>query len=89
MKRHLFPSIALILAISTIPGCALFHQDASGTLVLSFQLHEKFTSRSLSGKAGERSLVPSSPWTPQSYVVSGTGPEGAVFTVESAQTSLK
>ena len=89
MKRHIIPSIAFILAISTISGCALFHQEASGTLVLSFQLHEKFTSQSLSGKTGERSLVPSSPWTPQRYVVSGTGPDGAVFSVESAQTSLK
>ena len=89
MKRQLLTVIAFVFALSAFSGCGLFEQTASGTLVLQLTLNEKIASRSITDMAEARSIVPASPWVPQSYQVSGTGPDGAVFSVESAQTCLK
>ncbi|MCX7027528.1 MAG: hypothetical protein NT061_08620 [Spirochaetes bacterium] len=89
MKRLRPSAFALILILILLPGCALFQEAATGTLVLRFQLHESITPKSLSDGGKARSIVPSVPWLPQSYLISGTGPDGAAFSLDSAKTSLK
>jgi hypothetical protein len=89
MKRHRSSILVLLLFLGLSAGCTLFQGVSPGTLVLKFQLHDALAPKSTPGKAEARSIVPSSPWLPQSYLVSGTGPDGAVFSAESSQTSLK
>lgn len=80
-------------AAALVCACAGFQNNRLGTLELKLSLEtgaaqaKDALGRPMAG--GSKSITPSEPWHPSRYVISGTGPGGAEFSIESAETSTE
>lgn len=83
-------AILLMVAIPLLYGCAMpSSRQSLATLDLEFALSPEYSSRlaTLGGsalKSAAKNLAPSDPWVPVRYEVSGSGPEGATLTLQTA-----
>lgn len=88
MKRTLAKHALYVLLATLSCGCGLWQQRPSAVLVLDLSLHESMAVKTIR-PGSARSLAPSEAWTPSSYRVSGSGPGGANFLLESGQTQIR
>ena len=85
-------TLGLLWAAAAFLACACggFQNNRLGTLSLRLSLDTVAPPpKDATGRGHSKSLTPAEPWNPSRYAISGSGPGGAEFTLESVETSAE
>lgn len=92
MKKNTALAFAVLLTLGMACSCDLFQNNRSGTLKLKLDF-DPGLSLDKNGKAKSisagKAILPSEPWSPSRYVITGTGPGGASFSMESTRPNAE
>ena len=91
MKKVTLGSLWVMMAVLAC-ACGGFQNNRLGTLSLRLSLDTIVSppkNMTGQGRGPGKSLTPAEPWTPSRYAISGSGPGGAEFALESAETSAE
>ena len=90
MKNKILVVPWVLAATALACACTGFQNNRLGTLALKLSLDTVASlPKNVPGQknGGMKSITPAEPWNPSRYAISGAGPGGAEFSVESSKTS--